>query len=65
MMILLMLLLCELDRNHCIKLQSVFSPHVTDPQSHDGMLFTYLFTLHVILFYLHLHLLVVQVLQVH
>ena len=31
--------------------------HVTDPQSHDGM--------HVILFYLHLYLLVVQVLQVH
>ena len=32
-------------------------PHVTDPQSHDGM--------HIVLFYLHLHLLVVQVLQVH
>ena len=32
-------------------------PHVTEPKPHDGM--------QVILFYLHLHLLVVQVLQVH
>ena len=32
-------------------------PHVTDPQLHDGI--------HVILFYLDLHLLVEQVLQVH
>ena len=31
--------------------------HITDPRPHDGM--------HVLLFYLHLHILVVQILQVH